>query len=266
MSIELAHTTAHGTSGEVIVFLGSIGSRRSVWEPQLTGFAAADPAPTTIAVDLRGHGDSPAPPGPYTIDDLAGDVLALLDRAGVASAHLVGLSLGGAVAQWLAAHHPARVRTLTLLCTSAHFAPLVDWPGRARTVRESGVAGIADGSVQRWLTPEFRAAHPDLTARCRDMIADTDDEGYAGCCDALATWDGRPDLARIAAPTLAIAGAQDPVTPPAELAVPADGIPDARLVELSPGAHVVALERPDEVTALIAAHVTQSRAGVDHVE
>jgi 3-oxoadipate enol-lactonase/4-carboxymuconolactone decarboxylase len=188
--------------------------------------------------------------------DLGNDVLALLDRLGLDAVHLVGLSLGGAVAQWIAAHHPSRVRTLTLLCTSPAFTPAQQWTERAELVRAHGLSPIAKAIVGRWFTPALAERDPELIRRHLDMVHGTSGEGYASCCEALADWDGRDDLARIVAPTLVIAGQQDPATPPATLATIADGIAGAHLRVLSPGAHLTSVEQAGLVTALIARHIT----------
>ncbi|MEV0354619.1 3-oxoadipate enol-lactonase [Nocardia sp. NPDC050697] len=242
----LAYTALPGT-GTPLVFLGSIASDRTMWQPQLDELGG--PA---LAVDLRGHGGSPSPAGPYTVAELAGDVLALLDRRGIGAAHLIGLSLGGAVAQWIAAHHPGRVTALTLFCTAARFGTPEMWAERAELVRRDGTASLAESALTRWFTPGFTAAHPAIAARCTAMIAGTDDEAYAGCCAALGEWDGRADLARITAPTLVVAGARDPGTPPAVVAEVAAGIPGAEFVVLDDAGHLPTLQHPRAVSALIA--------------
>ncbi|UGT61614.1 3-oxoadipate enol-lactonase [Nocardia asteroides] len=244
--VDLAHTVVPGV-GTPLVFLGSIASDRSMWQPQLDELGG--PA---LAVDLRGHGGSPAPAGPYTVAELAMDVVALLDRTGIDAAHLVGLSLGGAVAQWIAAHRPERVSALSLFCTAARFGTPAMWAERAALVRRDGTASLAASALTRWFTPGFTAAHPEIAARCTAMISGTDDEAYAGCCAALGEWDGRADLARISAPTLVVAGADDPGTPPSVVAEVADGIAGAEFVVLDDAAHLPTLQHPRSVSALIA--------------
>jgi len=260
MTVDLAYTE-YGTPQvrETIVLLGSIGSDASMWEPQ--AHALSDRF-RVVCVDHRGHGRSPVPPGPYAMADLGADVLAVLDRLGVAAVHLVGLSLGGAVAQWIAAHHPARVRTLTLLCTSPAFLPSEPWIERAAIVRTQGLSSIAQAVVGRWFTAGLADRDPALIERHLRMVRGISDEGYAGCCEALASWDGRGDLCRIVAPALVIAGQQDPATPPATLQTIADGIAGASLHVLDPGAHLVSVEQAGPVTALIASHI-QSAAQAD---
>ncbi len=254
MTVTLAHHRTEGPhpGADTVVLIGSLGSDRSMWDPQVGALSASV---HVLTVDLRGHGRSPVPPGPYSVADLAGDVLALLESLALERVHVVGLSLGGAVAQWIAIHRPERVRTLTLLCTSAKFGVAAQWIDRAATVRASGTAALADAVLARWFTPELAARDTDLVARCRRMIAETSDEGYAACCEALSEWDSRADLARIAAPTLVIAGRQDPSTTPDDLRFIADGVAGSTFLTLDPAAHLANVEQAGRVTAAIAAHV-----------
>ncbi|WP_328394446.1 bifunctional 3-oxoadipate enol-lactonase/4-carboxymuconolactone decarboxylase PcaDC [Nocardia sp. NBC_00416] len=252
-TVELAYrVTGPAANAPTVVLLGSLGSHRSMWDPQV---AALSPEYEVLAVDLRGHGESPGSGGDCTIADLAGDVLALLDRLDHASVHLVGLSLGGAVAQHIAAYAPTRVRTLSLLCTAAKFGEPRNWLDRAAAVRAEGTGSIAGAVVARWFTTGLAERDADLIARSRAMVEATSDDGYAACCTALAEWDGRADLARIVAPTLVIAGAQDPATTPGDLRLIADGIANSTLHVLDPAAHLASVEQAGPVSALIGAHI-----------
>ncbi|MGC0362345.1 3-oxoadipate enol-lactonase/4-carboxymuconolactone decarboxylase [Rhodococcus sp. 27YEA15] len=252
MSVELGFTQTGNPTAPAVVLLGSLGSDLTMWQPQVHALSTRF---RVIAVDHRGHGKSPVPAGPYTVADLGGDVLALLDALELESAHLVGLSLGGAVGQWIAAHHPTRVATLTLLCTSAQFAPAQPWIDRARAVRTAGIATIAEAIVGRWFTADLAARDPELVARHLAMVEATPDEGYAACCEALSSWDGRADLARIVAPTLLVAGAHDAATPPATMSAIADGIAESVMHVVDPGAHLANVEQAGWITTLIAAHI-----------
>ncbi|AWH95036.1 3-oxoadipate enol-lactonase [Dietzia psychralcaliphila] len=254
-------TLSHQVSGPqladapAVVLLGSLGSNRSMWDAQVRELARDH---TVIAVDHRGHGGSDVVPGPCTIADLCGDVLALLDALGVDRFHVVGLSLGGAVAQWLAVHEPTRVRSTALLCTAAKFGEPSGWVDRATAVREGGTGAVADAVVARWITPGRAEEDPALVAGLREMILATSDEGYAAACDALSGWDGRADLGRITCPTLVVAGDEDPSTPPDVLRELADGIPGAEFVTLSPAAHVPTVEMPERVSEVLRAHLTSA--------
>lgn len=255
MTVELSYTSTPGTGsdGATVVLVGSLGSDRSMWDPQIGALSAvAD----VVAVDLRGHGGSPVPAGPYSIAELAEDVLAVMDSVETPAAHLVGLSLGGAIVQWIAVHRPTRVKSLTLLCTSARFGEPQAWHDRAAATRTDGTSSLADAVLSRWFTAELSSRDPELAARHRKMIVDTPDEGYASCCEALAGWDNRADLARITVPTLVIAGQEDPATPPADMKIIADGIARSQFHVLAPAAHLANVEQAGEVTRLIVEHIS----------
>lgn len=173
----------------------------------------------------------------------------------MASFHLAGLSLGGAVAQYLAAGRAKnRVLSLTLLCTAPQFGEPQSWFGRATGVRANGTGSLANGTVEKWFTAGWREAHPASTGAYRRMIRSVTDEGYALCSEALGRWDFADRLPQITAPTLTIAGSTDPSTPTEILQSIADAVPGARPEVLDPGAHVPTVERPDEVTRLLAGH------------
>jgi 3-oxoadipate enol-lactonase len=235
----------------VVVLSNSIGSTSDMWEPQVPALAERY---RVVRYETRGHAGAPVPAGPYALADLGGDVLALLDRLGVERAHFAGLSLGGMTGMWLGVNAPDRVDRLSLLCTSAMLARDTDWPARAALVREQGTGAIAAATVERWFTEGFIAAHPDEAARWRATIADTPSEGYAGCAEAIGSMDLEEDIRAIRAPTLVIAGRQDPATPPPHAELIASRIPGARL-EIVDGAHLSNYERSDEVTQLMLSHL-----------
>ena len=231
-----------------LVLMNSLGSDLRMWDPQV---AALRSAYRVIRFDTRGHGRSPVPPGPYQLSDLGGDALALLDKLDLARASLCGLSLGGMVGMWLAAHAPERVDRLVLCCTSARLGPAQAWAERAALVRAEGTAAVAAAVVGRWFTPSFAARHRDVVAAMREMVAATPAEGYAGCCAAIERMDLVPDLPKITAPTLVLAGADDPATPAPHASLIAAEIPGARLALIRSAAHLASYEQPDVVTALI---------------
>ena len=241
--------------GPAVVLSNSLGSTHRMWDGQL---ADLEQRFRVIRYDTRGHGDSPVPLGPYGIDDLADDLVALLDRLEVERAHIVGLSLGGMTAMKVAARNPGRVDRLVLLCTGARLAPASGWTDRAATVRTHGAVAVAEAVVERWFTAEHRAAHPDVRKWHERMVAATPAEGYAGCCEAIAALDLRDELSSIIAPTLAIAGADDPATPPAMLQEIASGVKDGRLLIVSHAAHLANAEQPDIITRAVIEHLEQS--------
>jgi 3-oxoadipate enol-lactonase len=235
-----------------VVMAGSLGSTLSMWDPQVPELSARY---RVVRYDTRGHGSSPVGDTSCRIDDLADDLLALIDRLDVGPVHLVGLSLGGMTAMRLAARNPGRVRSLTVLCTSALLGPAEAWLTRAATVRESGTGAVADAVVSRWFSPDFLAAEPDRVAHFRTMIASTPAAGYAACCEAIAAMDLRADLRTITAPTLVIGGIQDPATPPPHLEAIAAGIGGSSLVMLEPAAHLANVEQSTAVTAALLQHL-----------
>ena len=261
-AVALHHVEDGPAGGPAVLLLGSLGSTTAMWDGQVPALARSF---RVLRPDLRGHGGSPVPEGPYEIADLGADVVALLDRLGIASAHVAGLSLGGMTAMWLAVHAPDRVDALTLLCTSARLGPPDAWATRAAQVRADGTGAVAGSVVGRWVTPEFAAANPETVARLRAMVAGTPDEGYAACCGAIERMDLTAELGAISAPVLTIAGAEDPATPPEHLDLIAGRVrgPVRREV-LSPGAHLVTVERPEAVARLLLGHLTEPPGfGVD---
>jgi 3-oxoadipate enol-lactonase len=246
--VKLHHVIEGPDDAPPLVLLCSLGSTVDMWAPQRRELADEF---RVITVDTRGHGGSPVPDGPYRLEDLARDVLETLDDLGVTRASFAGVSLGGAIAQWIALHAPERVAALALLCTSARFGDPEPWLERAATVREGGAQAVADAVVGRWFTADFADAEPETTRRMRDLIASTPAEGYAGCCEAISTWDVVDQLGGITAPTLVVSGVEDPATPPEHQQILADGIPGARLESITDAAHLASFQRPEVVTPLL---------------
>ncbi len=258
MSAVRLHRVVEGPEdGPVVLFGGSLGSDLRMWHQQVAPLMAR--GFRVVRYDTRGHGGSPVPPGPYEIEDIGADVLALLDELGLERVHHVGLSLGGMTGMWLAAHAPDRIRSLVLCCTSAKLGPPQMWVDRAATVLAEGTAAIADAAVGRWLTPGYIAARPEAAEFLRGMVAAVPRKGYAACCGAIERMDQLDSLPKITAPTLVIAGAQDPATPPGEHAKPiADGIPGARLEIVENAAHLGNYEQSEAFTRLILGHLEAS--------
>jgi 3-oxoadipate enol-lactonase len=254
-AVDVHYVVSGLPDASVVVLSNSLGSTHRMWDAQI---GALGEHFTVVRYDTRGHGKSPVPPGPYFIDDLTDDLVRLLDRLEVQRAHVVGLSLGGMTAMRLAARAPERVNRLALLCTATHLPPAADWRARATTVRTHGSAAVATPVVQRWLTEPFLSAHPELRTYFEAMVADTSTEGYAACCDAIANLDLRQDLSAISAPTLAIAGADDPATPPAKLEEIVAGIPDSRLLVVEHAGHLANAEQPGIITSALIEHLARS--------
>jgi 3-oxoadipate enol-lactonase len=251
-SVELHHRIDGRGDGPALLLGGSLGTTLEMWEPQLP----LGRVRRLIRFDHRGHGRSPVPPGPYSIADLGGDVVALMDRLGLERASYCGLSIGGMVGQWLAINAPERIEKLILICTAAFLPPRSNWVERAELVRTAGTAAVmADTVIRRWFTPPFAQTHHELVARYRAMIATTAAEGYASCCEAIADLDVRAGLAGITAPTLVIAGAEDPSIPAEHGERIAQAIPGALIEVLDPAAHLASVERAADVNRLIVNHL-----------
>lgn len=252
-AVEVHHVVAGPPHAPVVLMSNSLGSDLTMWDPQAAALARDH---RVVRYDMRGHGRSPAPPGPYSLQDLAADALALLDRLDVARAHLVGLSLGGMVSMQIAATAPDRVDRVVLCCTSAHLPPAANWHDRAATVRAEGMGAVSHAVVGRWLTPGYATAAPDLVRSLVAMVEATPAEGYAGCCEAIRDMDLRPLLGEIAAPVLLIAGTEDPATPVDHARTIATAVPGARVVSVGPAAHMANIEQPAAVAEHIRAHLT----------
>lgn len=253
-AVEVHHVVTGRADAPVVVLSNSLGATHAMWDENLSELEQHF---RVVRYDTRGHGDSPVPSGPYSIDDLTDDVVALLDHLGVRRAHFVGLSLGGMTGMRLAARHPERVDRLVVLCTGAHLTPSSAWHDRAATVRAEGTRAVAEAVVARWFTPAYLQDNPEVKARSEATVAGTPDEGYAGCCEVIGAMDLRADLASITAPTLAIAGADDPATPPPHLQAIAESVDDGRLLVVPDSAHLANAQQPRAVTSAIVDHLLQ---------
>ena len=250
-TVELAYRLEGPGDTPVLVMANSLGTTFRMWDAQAPALSERF---RLLRYDHRGHGDSAVPPGPYTMGDLGGDVLALLDRLEVERFSFCGLSIGGMVGMWIASEAPERVDRLVLCCTSARFDPDA-YNSRAQTVRVEGVGVIADAVLERWFTPRFRASHPEVVEWGGSMLRNTPVEGYAGCCEAIGGAELASRLGAISAPTLVIAGADDPAAPVTQAELIRDSIPDARLAVIEQAAHLANVEQPEAVKQAILNHL-----------
>jgi 3-oxoadipate enol-lactonase len=244
----------------VLVLGNSLGTSSAVWDGQVPTFQGSF---RLLRYELPGHGGTPAAAGAYTIGGLAEGVLKLLDALGVERAAYCGISIGGMVGMQLAALAPDRVSALGLVCTSAYLPPAEGWEARAAQVRAAGMASISAAVLGRWFTPAFAARSPEVVRGFAAEFERTDPVGYAGCCDAIAAMDLRPKLPAIAAPTLVLAGAEDPATPPEHGAAIAGLISGARLEVVPDTAHLATVQAAQPVTAALLEHLRAATGSAD---
>ena len=243
-------------SGPPILFSNSLGTTYELWNPQLE---ALSPTFRIVRYDTRGHGASDVTEGPYTLEMLGLDAVAVLDAAGIDRAHVCGLSLGGLTAMWLGVHRPARVTSVTLTSTAARIANAMMWEERIVQVQTSGVASLADAAMARWFSRSFGPRHRDTVAIYHRMLSDTPAAGYASCCAALRDADLRSAIQRISVPALIVAGHHDPVTPPADAEDMHARIPNSR-VSLLDAAHILNVEQAATFNDLLTAFIIAQEA------
>jgi 3-oxoadipate enol-lactonase len=241
----------------VVVLSNSLGTTQELWERQLPGLAAHF---RILTYDHPGHGSSPLPELPCSVETFAHGLLGLLDELGLGRVSVCGVSLGGMVGMALALAAPERVERLVLACTSAYLGPPEGWTERARIVRAEGMEAIADTVVGRWFTPELAREEPETVARFHTMLAATPPEGYARCCEAVGAWDARERISAIAAPLLVVAGKDDPATPVEHAELIASRVAGSRLVVLEGAAHLANVERAEAFTTTVLEHLGQEVA------
>jgi 3-oxoadipate enol-lactonase len=249
--VKLAHRFDGDPAAPVLMLAGSLGSTLAMWEPQLPLAERF----RLLRYDHPGHGGSPPAERPLTIDDLGGGVVELLDELELERVSFCGLSLGGMVAMWLASRAPERLERLVLCCTAARLGPPEFWDERAELVRREGMAAVADTVVGRWFTPRFHQTRASEVDRFRAMLLGTDPESYARCCEAIRDLDLRDDLRAIVAPTVVIAGAEDPSTPVEHAETIVRGIAGSRLVVVPDAAHLVNVEQAEAVNDAVLEHL-----------
>jgi 3-oxoadipate enol-lactonase len=251
MSFAVSHRIEGPEEAPVLAFSNSLGTTGAMWDQQAAALAGRF---RILRYDVRGHGDTPAPPGPYSLAELGGDVIALLDRLGIERVSFCGLSIGGMTGLWLGANAPERLSSLTVCCTGAQLPPREQWVERAALVRAEGMEPVVEATIERWFRPQFIEGNPAAVERIRSAFVATDPEGYAGCCEALGDADLRAQLAGVEPPTLVIAGEDDPVGTPERVRELEAEIPRARLIDL-PARHLANVEQPGPFTAALLEHL-----------
>lgn len=238
-------------SGAPVLFAASLGTTRAMWEPQ---WSRLRDERRVISFDHRGHGESPSPVGPYTMDDLVADTVTLLDSLGIASIDVVGVSLGGTVGLALAAEHPCRVRSLVTINAPVFADDPEFWRRRADAVRRDGMTVASNGLLSRWYSAATAAAPSMLVARTVSTVDRLDPEGYAGCCEAIGGTDLRDRIGEIHCPVLVVDGLADAVVPAHHAELIAATVPGARRVRVPGAGHLLTQEAPDELHELLTGH------------
>lgn len=228
----------------VLLLSNSLGTNLSMWDAQIPSFARTF---CVLRYDTRGHGESSVTPGTYTIDQLGKDAVALLDELQIERAHFCGLSMGGMIGMWLGRNAPQRLDKLVLCNTAAQVGTAESWNARIDTVEREGMRPVAAAIIERWFTPEFRAASPAKITPILRMLEDVPPKGYQACCAAVRDMDQREDVHTINAPTLIIAGGKDPAIPPAASRFLRDEIRNAAYLELE-AAHLSNVEQAEVFT------------------
>jgi len=234
-------------NGPPVLLVHSLGTTHELWNEQMP---ALRDSYRVIRYDTRGHGRSTASAGEFSIQQLGGDALAVLDAANAESAVICGISLGGITSIWLGQNASHRVRRLVLANTAARIGTREGWSTRMREVREEGMKKAAEAAMVRWFTEDFRSRQPDVVARFLAMASACPLESYVAACAALRDADLRRDLHRITRPTLVIAGSRDPSTTVSDAVYLRDNVPDAEL-EVLEAAHLSNVERPEEFSSLL---------------
>jgi 3-oxoadipate enol-lactonase len=246
------HALAEGPiDGPVLVLGPSLGTDVGLFDAQVAEFVGSH---RVIRYDLRGHGGSEVVPGACTMADLASDVLALLDRMNIGHFSYAGVSIGGAIGQQLALTVPDRIERLAIIASAAQFADPPSWPVRADQVRAEGTEFLVPSRTGTWFTAEFAERNPEEAERLLGMLRATPAEGYAACCDAIGAFDVRSRLGEISAPTLVVAGAEDPATTGEMMRELAEGIPGAQFVVVPAAAHLANATDPATVNAALREH------------
>ena len=235
------------TTLPTLVFLNALGSDNRIWDDVVAGF----PEFSCLIYDKRGHGLSCDAPNVLTMQDHADDVLALLDGLGLSDVILVGVSIGGMIAQLAASQKPQRVRALVLCCTGLKIGNTESWQQRITAVLKDGTEAIADSIIARWFSSAFLTTQADKVALYRTMLARIPAQNYAASCFALRDADLTHRSAKLTMPTLCVSGSEDVSTPPALVQTMADIIKNAQHKIIQGVGHLPMLETPELLTTHI---------------
>ncbi len=238
-----------------LLLINSLSTTCAMWDEQIPTLSGHF---RVIRYDQRGHGGTASPNGPYSIELLGSDALALLDAIGSEKASVCGLSLGGLIAMWMAINVPERIEKTVLACTSPNFGPREFWMDRAASVREGGTAILYESLLQRWFTAEIDARNSRAKEIVKEMLDSCNPEGYASVCEAIGSTDLRSELRKIISPTLVVAGALDPVCSPSMALSIQESINGSSLQVIANASHLANLEQPDVFIDAVMSHLSGS--------
>ncbi|MBW1774875.1 MAG: 3-oxoadipate enol-lactonase [Deltaproteobacteria bacterium] len=253
--INIRYTIEGPERAPVVTLSHSLSTDLSMWEPQMEALTSQY---RVLRYDTRGHGGTDAPEGPYSLEQLAEDAMALLGALGISRTHFIGLSMGGMIGQVLAMSHPEVLHGLILCDTSSRMPDEAKpvWAERIQEVQAEGMEGQVEPTMERWFTAPFRESRSAELNPVREMIRKTKPAGYIGCCHAIQSLDLADQISRIAVPTMVIVGEEDPGTPVEAAQAIHDQIKDSELVILKSAAHLSSMEQPkafnDAVTGFLA--------------
>lgn len=255
---EIAYELSGPDDAPVVVLSHCFCADHQFWDPHLDACAGF----RVLRYDTRGHGRSSRPPGPYTLEELASDVIAVLDGLGIDKVHFVGVSMGGMIGQTVALGYPERLRSLALVNTTPHYseAQRDAWRERAAVVLEHGMAAVHDGLMRRWFTDEAIASGNAGYRYMAEIVHRFAPESFDAVTAAMCGLDTMDRLRQITARTLVVAAPEDPGVPPELSKLLATEIPDADLHWLSPARHLATLEYVDRFNGLLRDHLNQGRA------
>lgn len=253
--VRLAYRVDGPDDAPTIVMVNSLGLDLRMWDPQV---ALLSRNLHIVRYDCRGHGASDVPAGPYTIERLGLDLLALLDTLRIERAHVCGLSLGGMVALWFAANYPDRISHTVFANTAARIGTQEIWNTRTEAVRTGGMNAVRDAVLARFFSEGFRRRHPEVVRQIGEMIEATNPTGYIGACAALRDADLRETIPTIHVPSLILAGELDEATPPSQSQELHAAITGSELVVLREAAHLSNVEQPEKFSKCILAFLDHS--------
>ena len=255
--IDVAHTLSGSDAAPAVMLSHSLGSSAMMWDPQL---AALEERYRVIRYDVRGHGSTSAPASAYTLNQLGDDAIGLMDALGISQVHWVGLSMGGMIGQDLALRYPDRLLSLTLCDTMAAIPDEAQpmWQERIDIATAQGMEPLADGTMERWFTEDFRGSDPETVVAIRQQFMNTPAAGFIGCCHAIRRLAYLPDLNRIDLPTLVMVGETDPATPVAASQAMHAAIPQSELVILPKAAHLSNMECVEEFNQRLLTFLAQN--------